>query len=112
MYSIKYVIEVVAFLPVEVGVCKACDLARVAGVKTTVRLEGDDIARLIAILSTLGDAQVRITNPMSLRGLYLMLRHRTGRLPLVLLNGKLLHSGPIDAEAEERLIKALSAEAQ
>lgn len=55
---------------------------------------------------------MRITNPMSLRGLYLMLRHRTGRLPLVLLNGKLLHSGPIDAEAEERLIKALSAEAQ
>lgn len=104
-------IEVVAFLPVEVGVCRACDLAKLAGVRATVRLEGDDVARLIAILSTLGSAQVRFTNPMSLRGLYLMLRHKTGRLPLVLLNGKLIHSGPIDAESEEKLIKALRAEA-
>jgi hypothetical protein len=46
---------------------------------------------------------------MSLRDLYLMLRHRTGRLPLVLVGGRLVHSGPMPSALElaERLRTAL-----
>ncbi|ABP51714.1 MAG: hypothetical protein OWQ51_03775 [Pyrobaculum arsenaticum] len=103
-------IEVVAFLPVEVGVCKACDLARNVGIKATVSLEGNELSQLLEILAKLGERSVRFTNPMSLRGLYLMLKYRTGKLPLVIYNGKLIHSGPINATDRDKILEILGTE--
>lgn len=52
---------------------------------------------LSALMQALGevDALVRFTSPFSLRGLYLMIRHGTGRLPLVIVRGRLVHAGPV-----------------
>ncbi len=46
------------------------------------------------------DALVRFTSPFSLRGLYLMIRHGTGRLPLVIVRGRLVHAGPVGDPGE------------
>ncbi|AET32311.1 hypothetical protein [Pyrobaculum ferrireducens] len=103
-------IEVVVFAPLRVGVCRACDAARAFGVDLTEEhIPAGDFPAVLAALSYLGGVPVRFTNPMSLRGLYLMLRHRTGRLPLVLVGGRLVHSGPVPSALElaERLRAAL-----
>lgn len=90
-------LEIVAFVPARIGVCRTCDeVARAFRIELTEELqEGSDFASLMAALSMLGDVPVRFTSPMSLRGLYLMIKHRTGRIPLVLANGELVHSGPV-----------------
>lgn len=100
----------VAFVPLRVGVCRACDAARAFGVDLTEEhLPGGDFPAVLAALSYLGGVPVRFTNPMSLRGLFLMLRHRTGRLPLVLVGGRLVHSGPAASPLDlaEKLREAL-----
>lgn len=103
--GVKTVIEVVAFVPAEVGICRTCDeVARAFKIRIT---EGDlaeggsaDLHRLLEALAMVGPAPVRFTSPATLRGLYLMARHRNGKLPLVLVKGRLVHSGPVeDAEA-------------
>ena len=89
--------EIIAFVPAKIGVCRTCDeVARAFKIELTEELhEGSDFASLMAALSMLGDIPVRFTSPMSLRGLYLMIKHRSGRVPLVFANGKLIHSGPV-----------------
>ena len=56
------------------------------------------------------DALVRFTSPFSLRGLYLMIRHGTGRLPLVIVRGRLVHAGPVGEPEElaKKIREALS----
>jgi hypothetical protein len=44
----------------------------------------------------------QLTNPFNLRGLYLMLRHGTGRLPLVVVDGKLIHASPVTTPGSSR----------
>jgi hypothetical protein len=45
-----------------------------------------------------------------LRGLYLMIRHGTGRLPLVIVRGRLVHAGPVrdPRELAKKIREALS----
>jgi hypothetical protein len=45
-----------------------------------------------------------------LRGLYLMIRHCTGRLPLVIVRGRLVHAGPVrdPRELAKKIREALS----
>ncbi|MGC9051137.1 MAG: hypothetical protein ACP5J3_09430, partial [Pyrobaculum sp.] len=60
-------IEVVAFAPLRVGVCRACDAARVFGVDLTEEhIPAGDFPAVLAALSYLGGVPVRFTNPMSL----------------------------------------------
>ena len=67
---------------------------------------------LSALMQALGevDALVRFTSPFSLRGLYLMIRHGTGRLPLVIVRGRLVHAGPVGEPEElaKKIREALS----
>jgi len=104
-------IEVVAFLPVEFGVCRTCDeVANAFKIRLREQLEApDDAARLLAALARLGPVSVRITAPTTLRGLWLMVKHRSGKIPLVIVNGRLIHSGPVDDvdELAERIVAAL-----
>jgi len=104
-------IEVVAFLPVEFGVCRTCDeIANVFKIRLREPLElPDDAARLLAALAKLGPVPVRVTAPTTLRGLWLMVKYRTGKIPLVIVNGRLIHSGPVDdvEELVERIAAAL-----
>ncbi len=92
-------LEVVAFVPANVGICRTCDeVARAFRVELTESLLAEpqgDFAALIAALSMLGDVPVRFTSPASLRGLYLMIKYRSGRTPLIIANGRLIHSGPV-----------------
>nr|KJR73173.1 MAG: hypothetical protein TU35_07450 [Thermoproteus sp. AZ2] len=88
--------EIVAFVPTEIGICRTCDeVARAFKISLTENSEYKDFEPIAILLSQLGDTPVRITGPMTLRGLYLMARHRTGRLPLIIINDKLVHKGPI-----------------
>jgi len=45
-----------------------------------------------------------------LRGFYLMIRHGTGRLPLVIVRGRLVHAGPVGEPKElaKKIREALS----
>jgi len=51
-----------------------------------------------------------VHKPFTLRGLYLMLRHGTGRLPIVIVDGELIHVDPVDnpRELAEKIRQALS----
>ncbi|MEL9990270.1 MAG: hypothetical protein QXP98_02045 [Thermoproteus sp.] len=104
-------IEVVAFVPARVGICRTCDeVARAFKVDLSTDSLADeadpDFAALVDALARLGDVPVRFTSPMSLRGLYLMIKYRTGRVPLVIVNGRLVHSGPVrNSIALSKLIK-------
>lgn len=92
-------LEIVAFVPAKVGICRTCDeVAKVFKIELTEDLleePQDDLATLMAALGMLGDVPLRFTSPTSLRGLYLMTNHRSGRVPLVIVNGRLIHSGPV-----------------
>ncbi|MEM1637278.1 MAG: hypothetical protein QW247_06145 [Pyrobaculum sp.] len=105
-------IEVVAFVPAEVGICRTCDeVARAFKIRLTEEgLAEDrsaDLHKLLEALAMVGPAPVRFTSPATLRGLYLMAKHRNGKLPLVLVGGRLVHSGPVeDAEALADKIRA------
>lgn len=90
-------VEVVAFVPARFGICATCDeVARAFRIDLGERLdEPGDLRGLVEVLSALGSLPVRLTQPMSLRGLYLMIKHGTGKLPLVLVKGQLVHAGPI-----------------
>jgi len=58
-----------------------------------------DLSALMQALEEV-DALVRFTSPFSLRGLYLMIRHGTGRLPLVIVRGRLVRAGPVGDPGE------------
>ncbi len=68
-----------------------------------------DLSALMQALEEV-DAPVRFTSPFSLRGLYLMIRHGTGRLPLVIVGGRLVHAGPVGEPEElaKKIREALS----
>jgi hypothetical protein len=68
-----------------------------------------DLSALMLALEEV-DALVRFTSPFSLRGLYLMIRHGTGRLPLVIVRGRLVHAGPVEEPEElaKKIREALS----
>jgi len=58
-----------------------------------------DLSALMQALEEV-DAPVRFTSPFTLRGHYLMIRHGTGRLPLVIVRGRLVHAGPVGEPKE------------
>ena len=68
-----------------------------------------DLSALMQALEEV-DAPVRFTSPFTLRGLYLMIRHGTGRLPLVIVGGRLVHAGPVGEPEElaKKIREALS----
>jgi len=98
-------------LPVEFGVCRTCDeITNVFKIRLREPLElPDDAAKLLAALAKLDPVPVRVTAPTTLRGLWLMVKYRTGRIPLVIVNGRLIHSRPVDdvEELVERIAAAL-----
>jgi len=102
-------IEVVTYLPAKVGVCRACDLADVFRIQLREEAWDVDLSALMQALEEV-DALVRFTSPFSLRGLYLMIRHGTGRLPLVIVRGRLVHAGPVGEPKElaKKIREALS----
>ncbi|MEM1890566.1 MAG: hypothetical protein QXK71_07850 [Pyrobaculum sp.] len=103
-------IEVVAIVPVEVGICKTCDqVANVFKIKMREELPygAGDLEALLQALSKAGPHPVRFASPFTLRGLFLMIKYRTGKLPLVIANGKLVHSGPV--KDPDELLKKLRA---
>jgi hypothetical protein len=102
-------IEVVTYLPAKVGVCRACDLADAFRIQLREETWDVDLSALMQALEEV-DALVRFTSPFSLRGLYLMMRHGTGRLPLVIVRGRLVHAGPVGEPKElaKKIREALS----
>jgi hypothetical protein len=102
-------IEVVTYLPAKVGVCRACDLADAFRIQLREETWDVDLSALMLALEEV-DALVRFTSPFSLRGLYLMIRHGTGRLPLVIVRGRLVHAGPVEEPEElaKKIREALS----
>ncbi len=68
-----------------------------------------DLSALMQALEEV-DAPVRFTSPFTLRGLYLMIRHGTGRLPLVNVRGRLVHASPVGEPEElaKKIREALS----
>jgi hypothetical protein len=102
-------IEVVTYLPAKVGVCRACDLADAFRIQLREEAWDVDLSALMQALEEV-DALVRFTSPFSLRGLYLMMRHGTGRLPLVIVRGRLVHAGPVGEPEElaKKIREALS----
>ncbi len=102
-------VEVVTSLPAKVGVCRACDVADLLKIRLREDAWDVDISALLQALEDV-DEPIQFTNPFTLRGLYLMLRHGTGRLPLVVVDGKLIHAGPVDnpRELAEKIRQALS----
>ena len=83
-------IEVVTYLPAKIGVCRVCDLADAFRIQPREEAWDVDLSAFEEV-----DAPVRLTSPFTLRGLYLMIRHGTGRLPLVIVRGRLVHAGPV-----------------
>jgi hypothetical protein len=79
-------IEVVTYLPAKVGVCRVCDLTDAFRIQLREETWDVDLSALMQALEQV-DAPVRFTSPFSLRGLYLMIRHGTGKLPLVIVGG-------------------------
>jgi len=92
-------IEVVTYLPAKVGVCRVCDLADAFRIQLREETWDVDLSALMQALEEV-DALVRFTSPFSLRGLYLMIRHGTGRLPLVIVRGRLVRAGPVGDPGE------------
>ena len=73
-------IEVVTYLPAKIGVCRVCDLADAFRIQLREEAWDVDLSALMQALEEV-DAPVRLTSPLTLRGLYLMIRHGTGRPP-------------------------------
>ena len=92
-------IEVVTYLPAKVGVCRVYDLADAFRIQLREETWDVDLSALMQALEEV-DALVRFTSPFSLRGLYLMIRHGTGRLPLVIVRGRLVRAGPVGDPGE------------
>ncbi|MCI4446973.1 MAG: hypothetical protein JHC20_03535 [Pyrobaculum sp.] len=91
--------EVVTYLPAKVGLCRVCDLADAFRIQLREEAWDVDLSALMQALDEV-DAPVRLTSPFTLRGLYLMIRHGTGRLPLVIVRGRLVHAGPVGEPKE------------
>ncbi len=87
-------IEVVTYLPAKIGVCRVCDLTDALRIQLREEAWDVDLSALMQALEEV-DALVRFTSPFTLRGLYLMIRHGTGRLPLVIVRGRLVYAGPV-----------------
>jgi hypothetical protein len=102
-------IEVVTYLPAKVGVCRVCDLADAFRIQLREEAWDVDLSALMQALEEV-DAPARFTSPFTLRGLYLMIRHGTGRLPLVIVRGRLVHAGPVGEPKElaKKIREALS----
>ena len=102
-------IEVVTYLPAKVGVCRVCDLADAFRIQLREETWDVDLSALMQALKEV-DAPVRFTSPFTLRGLYLMIRHGTGRLHLVIVRGRLVHAGPVGElkELAKKIREALS----
>jgi hypothetical protein len=102
-------IEVVTYLPAKVGVCRVCDLTDAFRIQLREETWDVDLSALMRALEEV-DAPVRFTSPFTLRGLYLMIRHGTGRLPLVIVGGRLVHAGPVGEPKElaKKIREALS----
>jgi hypothetical protein len=102
-------IEVVTYLPAKVGMCRVCDLADAFRMQLREEAWDVDLSALMQAPEEV-DAPVRFTSPFTLRGLYLMIRHGTGRLPLVIVRGRLVHVGPVrdPGELAKNIREALS----
>jgi len=68
-----------------------------------------DLSALMQALEEV-DAPVHFTSPFTLGGLYLMIRHGTGRLPMVIVRGRHMHAGPVrdPGELAKKIREALS----
>ncbi|ACB39401.1 hypothetical protein [Pyrobaculum neutrophilum] len=90
-------VVVVAVFGGRAGPCRSCVYAAgAAGVDATVEMPGDDLSWLPRLLKRLGaPAEVHLVHALSLRGLYFMVRYRTGKLPLVLVDGRRIEPGEL-----------------
>ena len=102
-------IEVVTYLPAEVGVCRVCDLTDAFRIQLREEAWDVDLSALMQALEEV-DAPVRFISPFTLRGLYLVIRHGTGRLHLVIVRGRLVHAGLVrdPGELAKKIREALS----
>ncbi len=102
-------IEVVTYLPAKIGMCKVCDLADAFRIQLREEAWDVDLSALMQALEEV-DTPVRFASPFTLRGLYLMIRHGAGKLPLVIVRGRLVHAGPVvePKELAKKIRKALS----
>ncbi len=68
-----------------------------------------DLSALMQALKEV-DAPARFTSLFTWRGLYLMIRHGAGRLPLVIVKRRLVHAGPVGGPEElaKKIREALS----
>ncbi|CCC80793.1 hypothetical protein [Thermoproteus tenax] len=103
-------LEVVMFVPTRAGICRTCDsVAKAFKIELTEDLgqksDSDFEAILVALSRLNGSFRVRFTNPLTLRGLYLMAKYRTGKVPLIIFNRRLVHKGPV--KNPEYLVKKL-----
>ncbi|MFN7104973.1 MAG: hypothetical protein ACK4M3_00045, partial [Pyrobaculum sp.] len=104
-------VVIVTYIPVDLSICGHCVyVGRWAGVKLIEPAAGptDGSRQLSSLVAALLRAGLRVVviDAFTSKGLWLMLRHRSGRLPLVVAGGKLIHSGPLrdPEELAERLV--------
>ncbi|MFN3805258.1 MAG: hypothetical protein ACK4SY_09395 [Pyrobaculum sp.] len=94
---------VVTYVPVDLSICRHCVyLGASAGIKLREAAwprESADLTRLVSALLRAG-LRVVVVDAFTLRGLWLMLRYRSGKLPLVIINGVKAHSGPLGGDPE------------
>lgn len=106
-------VTIVSFAPVDLSICRSCVIVgQSAGVDLRIKMAPDDDSKKLAIfleeLASRARVVAELVLPTSLRGLALMARHG-GKLPLILVNGRKIHGGPIQdpADLAERALKAI-----
>ncbi len=96
---------IVTHIPVDLSICSHCVyVGRSIGVRLTEPTapvgESGELSNLVSALVRRG-VHVVVVDAFTLRGLWLMLRHKSGKLPLVIAGGKLIHSGPLGGKLEK-----------